>query len=111
MREGKFIRRDVAVPFGHDLVIRGDVEHIDAVRALVLHDNEEGGYEVLSTNLVAYGDNIAPGHVVIKDYSEHEGLAQRLVELGLVKIVDTLTRGPFDSRFHVVEVIGGQSRD
>lgn len=105
MREGKFIRQDVQVPFGDSLVIRGDVEHIDAIRALILHDNEEGGYEVLSTNLASYGDNVAPGHVVIKDYSEHRGLADRLVELGLVEIVDTLIRGPFDSRFHVVKVL------
>lgn len=100
MCEGKFIRRDIQVPFGNGLVIRGDVEHIDAVRALILHDTEEGGYEVLSTNLAGYGDNIAAGHVVIKDYSEHQGLADRLVE-----IVHTLTRGPFGSQFHVVKVL------
>ena len=105
MREGKFIRRDIQVPFGNGLVIRGDVEHIDAIRALILHDNEEGGYEVLSTNLAGYGDNIAAVHVVIKDYSEHQGLADRLVEIGLVEIVHTLTRGPFGSQFHVVKVL------
>lgn len=105
MRQGEIIRNDFAVDFGNGLTITGDVEHLDEIRALVLHDHEEGGYEVLSTNLAAYGENIAPGHVVIKDYSEHAGLAKRLVETGLVEIVDTLTHGPFDSRFYVVKVI------
>jgi hypothetical protein len=41
------------------------------------------------------------GHVFVKDYSEHEGLAQALVNAGLVRIVEPITFGPFGTGYLV----------
>ena len=102
----KQIRESLAVPFaGGDLVIAGPVLHDDDQRALVLDDPSEGGYEVLTTNLAAYGLTAPAGHVWIKDWSEHEGLAASLAALGLVEEVGEAFVGLFSSRAVLARVL------
>lgn len=70
-----------------------------------LWDDEVGHVpEVLSVNLSDYGLYADAGNVFIKDYSEHEGLTQSLVEANLVKVVRQVTFGPFNTTAYEVEV-------
>lgn len=100
----KQIRESLAVPFTGDLVIAGPVLHDDDQRALVLDDPSEG-YEVLTTSLAAYGLTAPAGHVWIKDWSEHEGLAASLAALGLVEEVEETFVGLFSSRAVLARVL------
>lgn len=93
-------RKHAAVDFGHGLVLEGLLEH-DPSRDLLMLITDEGA-ERLSISLESYGISPAPGNVFIKDYSEHAGLAQRLVEAGLVTIVGCVTAGPNWSLFYEV---------
>ena len=43
----------------------------------------DDGREVLSVNLAGYGLKAPDGHIFVKDYSDHEGLADELVQLGI----------------------------
>lgn len=60
--------------------------------------------EVLSTNLGGYGLYPAEGNVFIKDYSEHKGLTDSLVEGGAVEVVRKVTFGPFNTNAYEVKV-------
>lgn len=64
--------------------------------------------EVISTNLSAWGIHPAPGNAFIKDYSEHEGLAESLVGAGVLDIVGEVTFGPYDLRAYEVRLVGGR---
>lgn len=57
-----------------------------------------GEEEVLSVNLVTYGLLPGPDEVFVKDWSEHAGLAQSLVDAGHAEFVDEHFVGPFKSR-------------
>lgn len=92
---------DVTVDFGA-IELSGSLHHDDEQRSLYLMTDE--GPERVSTNLLAYSLTPEPGHVFIKDWSEHEGLTAHLVEQGLVKPVHEVTVGPFGSRALEVEV-------
>lgn len=94
------VREHAAVDFGHDLILEGRIEHHPSQDLLLLITDE--GIERLSISLEPYGISPAPGNVFIKDYSEHAGLAQRLVEAGLVTIVGCVTAGPNWSLFYEV---------
>lgn len=94
------VREHAAVDFGHDLVLEGQLKHDPSQNLLVLITDE--GAERLSISLEQYGISPAPGNVFIKDYSEHAGLAQRLVAAGLVTIVGCVTAGPNWSLFYEV---------
>lgn len=61
------------------------------------------GPEYIETNLLAYGYIPEPGHVYIKDW-DHTGLAARMQDQGLVKIVDTVNVGPYGVTAHLVEI-------
>ncbi|MEO3931387.1 hypothetical protein WMO79_01050 [Micrococcaceae bacterium Sec7.4] len=95
---------DASVDFGN-LTIHGDVLYLGDQNALVLMDKDHGGRERLSTNLEAYGHTPKPGHVFIKNWSEHRGVTDSLVESGLVEITEALTVGPFASPAYEVRVI------
>lgn len=92
---------DVDVDFGV-ITLSGTLHHDDAQRALWLLTDE--GPEHIPVNLQAYGLAAAPGHVYIKDWSEHAGLAARLAEAGIVRIVDRVVVGPFASAAFEVEM-------
>lgn len=66
---------------------------------------EDGGTEVLSIDLTLDGYMSAPGECFIKDWSEHSGLCEALVDAGIVMRVETLQIGPFDSRAYRVLVL------
>src|SRR5690606_1071240 len=73
-------------------------KYADGSTALVAESVDEDGMpdiETMSTNLSFYGLNPPDGHVYIKDYSEHEGLAIELSERGMVEIIEPIRFGPF----------------
>lgn len=80
-------------------------KYTDGSLALVAQDEDEDGMpnvETLSVNLTAYDLHPPEGHVYVKDHSEHEGLAQALVNAGLVEIIgDKFTFGTFGSGYLV----------
>jgi len=80
-------------------------KYADGSLALVAEDVDEDGIpnvETLSVNLTAYDMHPPEGHVFVKDHSEHEGLAQALVDAGLVEIVgEKFSFGPFGTGYLV----------
>lgn len=97
-------------PFGIT-VEEGTVElgfYADRIPALRIFD----GFEVYGTptvNLIDYGINPAEGNVIIKDYSENEGITKWLQDMGVVgDIVTTHTFGTFNSTAHEVPLIAGR---
>lgn len=97
------IKEDVTVSFS-SLTITGDIQHNPALHALLLVDPSEP-YEVITTNLSAYGLLPQDDTVFIKDWSEHDGLTASLVDAGVVEIVREVRVGPFKSRAYEVRVI------
>lgn len=79
-------------------------KYADGSLALCAADVDEDGLpneETFSMNLSHYDMRPPKGHVFVKDYSEHEGLAQALVNAGLVRIVEPITFGPFGTGYLV----------
>ena len=99
----KTIATNTSVAFP-GITLDGSIEHDDDQRALVMFTAE--GPETLSVNLQAYGLLAPSGHVWIKDWSEHEGLAASLAASGLVDEVSDTFVGPFFSRAVLVRVLG-----
>ncbi|MEV0445757.1 hypothetical protein AB0I84_20910 [Streptomyces spectabilis] len=96
------VKRGVTVGFGR-IELTGALVHDDENRVLELED-AEGPAEPISISLQAYGLTPEPGHVFIKDWSEHSGLTARLAQAGLVTPVRALTVGPFRSTAYEVQV-------
>lgn len=68
-----------------------------------------GPPEVISTSLTMYGLTVpaerARPACWIKDWSEHEGLAQSLVDAGVARIVASADNvGPHSLRAHLIEI-------
>lgn len=88
---------EITVSFPYDVSLTGTLarrQYGDGQTALVLDTDE--GPETLSVNLAAYGLYPADAdHVFIKDYSEHEGVADSLVEAGVAQITRMVTFGGF----------------
>lgn len=82
--------------------LTGTLDHDDDQRSLTLWS--EDGPECLSINLAMYGYIAPPGHIHIKDWSEHDGVAASMQSQGLVEIVETVCVGPFRLRAHLVRV-------
>lgn len=80
-----------------EMTLTGDITYDRRRRLLELHDPEEGS-EVLSLDMSYYGYVTGPGEVWIKDWTEHEGLADALVMAGVVMTVESVRVGPFSSR-------------
>lgn len=95
---------DASVDFSA-ITIHGDVLYLADQNALVLMDKDHGSRERLSTNLEAYGMTPKPGHVFIKDWSEHAGVAASLVEAGLVELTEKYAVGQFASTAYEARVI------
>lgn len=71
----------------------------DHSTALVAEATDEDGFpnrETLSVNLSAYAMTPPEGCVFVRDYSEHEGLVDALVEAGVASLVERITFGPHD---------------
>lgn len=60
--------------------------------------------EVLSVNLGDHGLTAPEGHVFVKDYSEHEGLVNALVEAGVAEKVRQVEFGPFDTTAWLMKI-------
>lgn len=56
-------------------------EYGDGTLAVTLNTDE--GPERLSINLGAYGNTPPEGHIWVKDYSEHEGMAEAIEKAGI----------------------------
>lgn len=89
----------------------GVLRHDDEQRALVFVDDQEPVPETLSVSLAAYGLEAPEGHVYIKDWSEHSGLADSLQEHGSVRKVSSVEVGPFDSTAWLVRVTAGENAE
>ena len=68
--------------------------------SLALAITEEYGQNVISTNLGGYGMTPGENCVFIKDYSEHEGLTDAIVEAGIATVVRPVAIG-FGSGYEV----------
>lgn len=101
------VRQNVEIPLiSQDEPLCGDLvlgKHNAGAPALLLLTEE--GVEVLSTYVAEVWDQLSPEHIVIKDYSEHVGLAVRLQDIGAVRIVGQARIGPFRTRVMVVKPI------
>ena len=92
-----------------DLELTGTLFHDEGLRALWLETEE--GPEVLSVDLSAYGLTAGAGHVWVRDYSEHQGLAAALRDAGIAATVETATIGPFHSVVALVRLAGADGLD
>ncbi|MFL0424198.1 hypothetical protein ACH0AC_00230 [Micrococcus luteus] len=98
------------IDFGHhdllleDFVLTGRITYDRRRQLLELHDLE-GGTDVLNTDLRGEGFICFPDELILKDWSEHSGLCQALVDAGIVMRTETLTVGPFSSRAYRVLVL------
>jgi hypothetical protein len=61
--------------------------------------------EVLSINLTAYNLTPPEGHVYVKNYGEHEGLPDALVEAGVAEKVYEVGFGPYDATAWLMRVV------
>lgn len=86
----------------------GTLQHDDEQRALGFVDAEEMIGEIISVNLKAYGLEAPEGHVYIKDWSEHSGLADSLQEHGAIQKVSSVKVGPFSSTAWLVRVTASE---
>lgn len=123
----RILARNIQVHLGSytdtgDLLLDEDASFsIDSATAgaVLLFDSQDpdpdlfGPPEVISTSLTMYGltarsqaDGAAgPAQCWIKDWSEHEGLAQSLVDAGVARIITTATDvGPRGLRAHLIEI-------
>lgn len=77
-----------------------DDEGMPFVEQLTLRQESIGG----AAATVPPGQDGSPVVVAIKDYSEHTGLADSLVEAGVGEIVFTLYVGPFNSPVQQLQI-------
>lgn len=80
-----------------DFTLEGTLVYEPATDSLVVHSAYEAP-EVLTVSLLEYGFMTDPGEVFVKDWSEHSGLAQALIDAGYAQLVDNHFVGPFRSR-------------
>lgn len=64
-----------------------------------------GDAEVLSVDLRAEGFIAFPGEVIVKDWSEHAGLAEALIDADVAIRIETLCVGPFASRAYRLQLL------
>lgn len=89
--------------FGHhdpllpDFVMSGRVTFDCRRQLFELHDRLEGS-EVLNADLSLEGHIRFPDEVIIRDWSEHTGLAAALIDAGILMRTETIVVGPFSSR-------------
>lgn len=97
------IATGITARFG-SLELEGDIAFDQRTQTLFFEYPMEPS-ERISTNLDAYGYLPELGCVFIKDWSEHEGLAQSLVDAGVAEVVRELVVGPFASTAYEVRLL------
>ena len=80
-----------------------EIHHDPEQHALLALDPATGESEVLTTRLPDLP--LLPDEAVVKDWSEHSGLAHALSEAGIVELLDAIAVGPFASTAHRVRVL------
>lgn len=80
-----------------------EIHHDPALHALVALDPDTGESEVLTTRLPDFP--LLPDEAVVKDWSEHSGLAHALDDAGVVQLIDAIAVGPFAATAHRVRVL------
>ncbi len=102
---GRKIKRDVTIE-GDNHTFDGDLQitaFYDGQAALIMHDSE-GGIDRLSVSLATYGRVAPPRHTFVEDNGSTRGVADALEKMHLVKRVELVEYGPFDSRAWLVEI-------
>lgn len=99
----QYLTETITLRFGTHVMITGAVAYDPTLKVLCFETDED--HEVLNVNLDSYGLVAPPGSIWIKDWSEHAGVADQLIELGAVGHITTVSVGPFDSPAHLVEII------
>lgn len=84
--------------------LSGRLEYEADHRVLQLNTLDGEFPEVLNIRLDAYGLETPEGTCWIKDWSEHSGVTQALVEADAVTILRSTQVGPFDSTAHLVKI-------
>lgn len=84
------------------VTLEGALDFDPEAPALFLADRNSGETEVLSINLHAEGYTPNLCEVLVKDWSEHHGLAAALVDKGLARITGSVLVGPFSARAYRV---------
>jgi len=98
------VRENITAQFSA-IALTGDIIFYPSQSALALIDQKDGEREIISTNLESAGLEPIDGCVMIKDWSEHSGLTQSLVDMGIVRIVAKYTLGQFNSIAYQVRVL------
>lgn len=96
------LNNNLTLWFGESVQLTGEVVHDqdNAMLYLVTHEDSEA----LSINLDQYGLTTPAGHVWIKNWSEHTGVATQLLNRGVVTHAATATVGPFNSPADLVQI-------
>lgn len=85
-----------------------EIHHDPEQHALLALDPASGESEVPTTHLPDLP--LLPDEAVVKDWSEHSGLAHALAEAGVVELIDTIAVGPFAATAHRVRVLTAGDR-
>lgn len=111
-RYSTVLNREITAP-GYTIKAR----YVDVVNARVVRGQYADGSLSLSVvsddpqdltisiNLSAYGLTAPESHIFVKDYSEHEGLPQALIEAGIAEPVERVEFGPFDGAAWLMKVV------
>lgn len=103
------IKRDVTIPLVYqEEPLRGDVVlgmHNPGARALLLLT--EQGVTVLSCYVPQLWQYLNPGEICIRDYGEQIGMALRLENAGVIKIISYARIGLLGWRICIVRPVGG----
>lgn len=59
-------------------------KYVDGTPAIEIFSETEGPVATATVNLSGYNISPAPGHVIIKDYSENEGMVEALIAAGII---------------------------
>ena len=108
LQQPEYLTDHISLQFGEHVRLDGYAAY-DQPRGLLYFITDEG-YEVLSVVLEAYGFVAPLGCVWIKDWSEHTGVTEQLVSLGVVSYEKTVRVGPFNSPAHLVSVLPSQAK-
>lgn len=96
-----FGQHDLLLP---DFILSGRITYDRRRQLLELH-GPDGDSEVLNVDLRAEGYLTFPDEVLIRDWSEHSGLAGALVDAGIAHRTETLKIGPFSSRAYRLQLL------
>lgn len=90
-----------------DRVEHGSYDEQGKIPAMRLWDDYGELISTPTVNLEAYGLFPPEGYAFIKDYAEGEGVAKELERLGIIRIEDEFTFGPYDTRAVLAELTHG----